>query len=1319
VFVGRAHISQVLSALFVVVIGGCGDMGGCAGSGPLPEGGYPGHQTIEGGGQIRLSPSGYEKLTRWTEDKINSSLVGGFCKLPGTFDAGGGGSFCTADHGDGCAPGCRIHMSLNRGTFKAPAVNDQTMFVSASIKIDMVVDLSLNASPFDCSALRLQGDNVAIGGNVAFAVSPADGSVTLKVIDITTFDIGAVGLSGCGVVGDILAFYKRTFSEELKQSAIERMTPSLQEAFDDFLPKPFGVEGVADVSQLVGTNAAGPALLETRMVLGGYANVARGGMSLGLITTINSDANPKTRQDILDENDIPLASEPNRCSPPIPVANFAAPPYAMHSVERRQSLSGQAFALMPAGAFTGAPEVDGDFGVGISETTLNLLGHHIVTSGALCMGIGTSPTFPNLNIGAFNVILPSIGTLQSEDGKDPVLLVGRPQRAIGIKIGENTKKSPALTLEFSHLEIDLYAFLYERYVRLLTMDLSADVGFNLEVEIPRGRNPLIKPVLVGVSGDTIGVEIINSNFVKEKPQELEAALPTLFDVVIQTIGNIDPIEIPSFLGFSVADLSLHRRVTDEDTFLAIEASLRPSAAALQFANRNSAQSLAGDVRPTPLPSAGTAKLRDVTNPAAPTIRDALARTSTGGLPSVTFDVDQFDYATGSARELEWSWNINGGLWREFQSASPLVITDRVFALQGKYRIGLRSRVKGDPHTVSAVTETPVIIDSVGPKVFVDKATWKNDRLLVPVRDAVSGSDVQVAFGSPSSDVPATEWVREANASLSRETYNQLQSGGELVVFARDELGNQTVELVSPTGGSATGGGCGCQSTGRSGAGALILMLIVGTMLWRSGRHRAGAPRRKFPWGARRMATMLGLWALGSVAASLQPGCSCENPTRCEVAADCRCDNQVPFCIDNVCVCSDTVPLGHVGPYSGVAVSLDGAIWISAYAQSHGDLVVAQAKGNGRIPDEAWEWVEGVPDGPVVVSDSKIRNGVGDPGPDVGMYTSIKIAPSGAPMVAYFDVDRGTLRFATKVGGEWRLSDIDVGTGGTENPGDSVVGMYTSLTLRSDNGRPGVAYLAHVNGPGGVRAEVRYAAAQTNTPTGPGDWQVWVVDTSIVPVTDEAHPNFYPLPKGLGLFIDSARSPANQAPVVAYYDRSAGQLKISRFNPTTSTFGAPIVLDGSRGVDVGWSPSLQIDEDGKAHVAYVSATTNDLKYVVEGGTPEIIDDGYRVGGLTVDGLPKPELHFVGDDVNLIVRTNQDPVVVYQDATTQELLFAQRHPLGWERTSLAGGTEKQKWPGAYGFFAATALNDPDLIITSWVINQPINENWVEVFSQELDE
>jgi hypothetical protein len=408
--------------------------------------------------------------------------------------------------------------------------------------------------------------------------------------------------------------------------------------------------------------------------------------------------------------------------------------------------------------------------------------------------------------------------------------------------------------------------------------------------------------------------------------------------------------------------------------------------------------------------------------------------------------------------------------------------------------------------------------------------------------------------------------------------------------------------------------------------------------------------------------------------------------------------------------------GRIGPYSDVAVAPDGTIWVSAYAQSYGDLVVAQATG-GRIPDEAWEWVDGVPDVPPAVPDSKIRRGIDAAGPDVGMYTSIAVGPDGTPMVTYFDRDTASLKFAQKVNGTWQTHIVDMGTGQLGDSG-ALVGMYTSLTLRSDDGRPGIAYLAHVKDSAGSRAEVRFASAQSTHPGTAGDWQTWVVDTAALPPDDM----IYPLPEGLGLFIDSARMP-NQAPVVAYYDRGSGDLKVAKFNVQTGQFAAAKVLDGSNGTDAGWTPSIAIDAKGVVSVAYVGTTGDDLKYITDavGALPEVIDDGYRVAGQTVDGLPRPEFHFVGDDASIVLSpSGAGPFVVYQDATTQELLLAHKQPGGnWAHISIAGGT--MPWPGGYGFFAATALSKDQLVMSNWVVNLPAEEykdsNWVEVFIRPL--
>ena len=116
------------------------------------------------------------------------------------------------------------------------------------------------------------------------------------------------------------------------------------------------------------------------------------------------------------------------------------------------------------------------------------------------------------------------------------------------------------------------------------------------------------------------------------------------------------------------------------------------------------------------------------------------------------------------------------------------------------------------------------------------------------------------------------------------------------------------------------------------------------------------------------------------------------------------------------------------------------------------------------------------------------------------------------------------------------------------------------------------------------------------------------------------------------------------------------------------------------------------------------------------TPEIVDDGYRIVGTTEDGLPKPEFHFVGDDSNMILGGN-GPVLIYQDATTHELLYSAWNPTQslWQRRAIAG--DEVDFVGAYGFFASAVTSGDEVVISNWVIDQPHNDNWVEIHRERI--
>lgn len=1329
VFVRSTRLNFALSLLFILTMGACGNFGGCGACGavqPLPGGQLPANQTVEGGAQIRVTEAGFQKLTSIVPAVLNQSLGAGFCVPSGGVGGSAlGAQYCYNTQGT-CTPGCNVGVSLNNLSMQV--VGNQTLRLNVAATVSASIPIRGTVLGFSVGSCTVNINSPNLNGSldIAFGIKPSNGELELRLAQINSFQFN-LNINGCGILGDIADIAADLLDDIIDsfvgEFVLDLLTPAINNIIQGFLPDPLGIAGLMDVGNLLeGVSPGTEALMEARIVPGGYVRLdgQSRGMSLGVITGMNADEDISTRTGTRPDG-VPFASEPSLCVPPLPTPNFGAPPASLPLTAR------STFALNAAGAFDGMPDPTADLAMGMSETFLDLAGHHLVTSGAMCMGVGTS-LIDQLNVGTIGILVPSLAELTSDTGKDPLLLVTRPQQAVDFAIGDNTMASPALTIGLHNFEVDFYAFLYERYVRAFTLSLTMNIGVNLEFEQMAGMPAMIKPTLVGISADQVQLTVLNSQFVRETPQHLEMVLPSVFDLVTPLLGNLPSIEVPTFAGFSLNNLSIQKVTTSQDEFLALYASLGASAMMRQLGTQDPfARAAVAEMdkslgNPQPQ-STGRARYLTTVTPAPEKIRDALTQVAGGAMPEVTFEVERYDAA---GRELEWTYNLNGGLYHPFQTVAgnTLVVRDPAFAWQGKYAVGLKSRVKGDYRTVKYENETPVIIDSVGPKVLTDKLFWDEDTLRVPMWDIVSEHTIEYAFGKPGEDAPSSAWFKGASAELTRAELGNYVVNSELVVFARDEAGNVTIALVAPFHGQSGSSGCACDAGGVPSTGSLALVLVVGLVVFGGSRRRRQvrvALRTLARHRVGRVATTAGLWLGASIALS-QPGCSCGDPATksCEVAADCGPDfcpeGELPFCIDNTCVCSDDIPAGRVGPYSDVATGPDGSIWVSAYAQSHGDLVVARVE-PGRVPVESWEWVDGVPEGPVLVPDSKIRRGIDAAGVDAGMYTSIAVGAQG-PMVTYFERDTGSLKFAAKVGDAWQIHTIQAGTGPTIGELGEHAGLYTSLTLRTDDGRPGVAYLAHIRDAQGGRAEVRYAAAQTPNPTGPGDWQLWVVDTAPLPPEDANNPNIYPLPAGLGLFVDSARL-SNQAPVVVYYDRGMGDLKLSKFNPASGQFAAPVILDGAT-VDAGWSPSVAVGTGDVVHVAYVGSTADDLKYITDaqGAMPEIIDDGYRIVGTTVDGLPKPEFHFVGDDASLVLVGGTTPMVAYQDATTQELLLATKQQDGsWARISIAGATDP--WPGGYGFFAATGIRATDLVMSTWVINQPsdsfFENNWVEIFTR----
>jgi hypothetical protein len=477
---------------------------------------------------------------------------------------------------------------------------------------------------------------------------------------------------------------------------------------------------------------------------------------------------------------------------------------------------------------------------------------------------------------------------------------------------------------------------------------------------------------------------------------------------------------------------------------------------------------------------------------------------------------------------------------------------------------------------------------------------------------------------------------------------------------------------------------------------------------------------------RRRGTAIVLGSLGVLAATTQ-GCGCGSkggqagPTQSGCGSDC---NQT---------CGPANMQGLIGEYTSVAVASDGTIWVAGYNDAdvsngllYGDLVVGKYDTGKQKVD--WQTVDGLPaaatDGSCPPNDPTTwRNGQTDPGPDVGLWTSIQLDSSNNPMVSYYDATNSALKFASSSDGGKTWASHTVMQAATSD-----IGRYSKLLVVS--GKPTIGFLVVEPGTGGwAKSRAVLATGKVATPASTSDWSMQdaVVDTqtpcraqyctsgqvcvqttmmcqstvsgctpadcgastagigstaqscvtisgkpTCEAVDGDTYIDIYP--DAVGDYVAMADGPQGIGLVV--YDRTRGNLV-----GAASQSGAwnAQILDGQTGAntdpnrkdtgDVGVGASITIASNGDWHVSYVNGWTEALQYLVvpagnlsKPGTPEVVDTGTGLGGKAYpDGQ-----HVIGDDSSITVDSGGTVRIVYQDATVGALLEATGAPSGTKHT-----------------------------------------------------
>lgn len=679
---------QVPALALLGILLGCGSSGaGCGMLAPLPAlpapTGFPAEQQIEGGVQVRITRLGVEKLVSIVQPLVQEQLKKPFCLPEAEQTIIGIAKVKECNMGCGSGNGCPVTVTLSKDGLLVSLPDGNMPLLGIDVSFDVSVPIRVTVNFFGTGDLQVATFQVSapatqLHSAVRVGVDPPSGELALQ-LDALRLDRLELHIGGCGFVQpicDAISGYASGIAQGFaKDYILTTLRPQLDKLVQGFLPHPPGLRGALDLSAaLASLHPPEGAALELNLFAGGYASAYGGGLNLGVMSGVNSDADPTTRGP-------GQTSDPARCVPARSTPILAAPPFNLAPLSLRHD-----YQLRPAGDFTGLPEPLDDKGqvqdlaLGISRSFFDLLGFHLYNSGALCLFIDGG-TIPQLQAATLALLAPSLQQLlDPAGGSAPVALALRPEGPLRFTVGEGSKEDPLLHARVSDLRLDLYAWIDERYARLFTMTLDADMGLNLSSASIAGT-PALEPMLSGIDMRSVKVQISNTDLLSEPPEQIEKLFPALIGIAADMLtGAVKPLPLPSVQGFSLEKLRLRRVHGLEDDFVAIGGGLH-----------------LGTVKTMTLHT--RARVSEVQVPPSGAIRQALLMAGRAwpmppGTPAVVVEADA-EVPPGDGRVPEFSYRIDGGAYRAWSTERRLLVREPQLLLPGRHVLTVRSRLQDD------------------------------------------------------------------------------------------------------------------------------------------------------------------------------------------------------------------------------------------------------------------------------------------------------------------------------------------------------------------------------------------------------------------------------------------------------------------------------------------------------------------------------------------------------------------------------------------------------------------------------------------------
>ena len=512
---------------------------------------------------------------------------------------------------------------------------------------------------------------------------------------------------------------------------------------------------------------------------------------------------------------LPASSLVGLCAPPAAPADFPAPP-AMNFDDA---------SVQPAGVAGYA------LGFSLASALLNRGFLDAYNAGLLCVAI-TNKTTAFISSGLFKTFLPSLGLVTG--GKDvPMVILLRPTQPPHVRIGKNTTAvnsdgtlpagDPLITLSLKQMNLDFYALVDERQVRIFTLqaDLLLPLGLRTFAD---PNSDTLQPVLGALDTVLTNITALSpkgtpygaSDLLAEDPgvvKDLLAAAVRLAQPLLA--GVLKPIALPSFLGLKIGVTGLAGAVplqdvaTDGYAHLALWAGFKDCSAGCEQVTVKAGVRVVGTVVP-----------------------DDVEELRQGQRPSLELEGSAV-LAHADARP-EFSYRVDGSLWSPWLAGPRFTIQDPLFLAQGHHRIEVTAREQGDDHTMDPqAVAVDFFVSYEAPRVeLVQRA---DGAVVTRAHSAAAGGALRYSYRLDGERL----WTPPGEA----RTWSLAElNGGGLDVSVSDEAGRSAQARFGPEEAAVQQArAAGCSTSPRAPAWGLLPLLGL-ALLWRRRQPNGSSSR---------------------------------------------------------------------------------------------------------------------------------------------------------------------------------------------------------------------------------------------------------------------------------------------------------------------------------------------------------------------------------------------------------------------------------------------------------------------------------------------